>query len=154
MGRLVSLVAFVSLLTAKVAMAQNGNWGPWTFQSDSSLVGAGFKHDDGGSLVVACDKTKHIMQMFLIEPRATWHKGNSVKLILRTDLRQEMPLDAQVISPTIVAVKNDTTWGMSMVGKATQSFFTIGNGEYTRTFPTAGFKSSTQFPLQACGDHW
>lgn len=148
------VIAFAALaVSSAVGRAEIGKWGPWPSRPDGPFTAAGFKHDDGGALVIICDKAVHIISLVLEEPRAHWRLGDPKELIVKSDVGQEIKLSGGVIGPTRAAVKNEATFGLYMMGKS-HAFFAIGDGGYGRIFPMENFKSSVEVPLRACGDHW
>jgi hypothetical protein len=149
----VVVCALAVVLAPSAGAAEVGKWAPWTFERQTSLAATGYKHDDGGALVIACDQPKRMMLLFWLEPRAKWHQGDLMRVTIRTDVAGELVVDGQVIGSTTAGVKNDATLGLVMMSKA-KDLFVLGNGEYARVFPAAGFEASVAVPLRACGDHW
>ena len=97
MKRLACALAFGLLASA----ALSAEWEPWQTPKDSPFVGAGFKHDDGGTLLVLCDKQKRLMSLMLNEPRASWKEGDTMEWQTRGDDGSQMkPSTGVVIGPT------------------------------------------------------
>jgi hypothetical protein len=70
MSRAVLLTcAFVLAVASSRAFA--ADWAPWPTPKGSSVVSAGFTHDDGGALVVMCDTQKRLISIWIREPRAS-----------------------------------------------------------------------------------
>lgn len=147
-------LAFVMFLTAPWAASAQavGAWGPWP-STDSTYVMAGFKHDDGGSLVVTCNQSKHLMVMMFIEPRATWRVGDSKQFLIRADTGNEERVSATVMDSHVALVHADATLALNVMGSALRATVT-GDGDYGRVWPMKGFRSSAEVPMRACGDHW
>lgn len=144
--------AFALMLALPASNAFADDWVPWP--DLSPFVGAGYKHDDGGALIVICNPSKKLMSYLLREPRASWHKGDSMKVQTRADDGSQMqPSTGQVIGPQVIVVGEESTWDLSIMGKGTQFFFT-GVGGYARVWPVSNFKQATTPVLEACGDHW
>jgi hypothetical protein len=140
-----------SLTTANAA---TGEWGPWPSPKDSSFVVAGFKHDDGGALMVMCDPKTKLMSLGIEEPRANWAAGTPMEVITKADTGQSNgPSHGVAIAPTRIIVKDDSTWDLSTMGNAKASFAT-GVGGYARIYPTTNFKKAIDPVLTACGDHF
>ncbi len=88
-----------------VAVAGEGAWGPWSSPSTPALVGAAFTNDDGGALLIACDKTKRLIGYVLREPRANWEKGSQIRVTTRADDgSQTGPSRGVAINSTSLAV--------------------------------------------------
>jgi hypothetical protein len=150
MNRLACALAFD--LIASVAFG--AEWGPWQVAKDSPFVAAGFKHDDGGTLLVMCDTQTKLMSLMLNEPRAKWKAGETMKLTTRADDGTDSGASTGVvIGPTQLVVKDESTFDLYVMGKA-KSFFATGARGYARIWPTANLKKSTAPVLGACGDHW
>jgi len=133
-------------------LAETGRWGPWP--SDLTAVAAGFKQDDGGTLIIQCDKSKRFMSYVLEEPRAHWQKGAPVSVTVRADDgSQTGPSTGVVIGQTRLIVGEQSIWDIVTMSTA-KSFFAIGDGAYARIFPTANFRDALDPVLQACGAHW
>jgi hypothetical protein len=133
-------------------IAETGTWGPWP--SDLTAVAAGFKHDDGGALIIQCDKTKRFMSYVLEEPRAHWQKGAPISVTTKADDGATTgPSAGVVIGPTRLVVGEQSTWDIVTMGNA-KTFFAIGDGVHARVFPTANFRTALDPVLRACGDHW
>jgi len=152
-----ALVAVLTIMLVATSGAFCGNQ-IWSLSSPSSLpsgfVGADYTHDDGGALVILCDKSKNLISYLLIDPRAHWEKGAQVSLTTKADEgSQSGPTAAFVLEPTKLIVEEQSTWDISTMGKAT-SFFAMGDGVHARIFPVANFRQATTPVLQACGDHW
>jgi TPR repeat protein len=140
--------------TLAASEAVPGEWGPWPSPKDSPLVSAGFRHDDGGALVVMCDTSKRLISIGLEEPRAQWRTGEPMSVTTRADDGTQMqPSTGVVIGPTRLVVGEESTWDLHVMGQA-KSFFAIGVGGYARIFPTVNFRKVTETVLRACGDHW
>ena len=78
----------------------------------SPLVGVGYTHDDGGALIVICDTSKKLMSFALKEPRASWHKGDTMKVQTRADDGTQMqPSTGQVIGPQEIVVGEEFNVG-------------------------------------------
>jgi hypothetical protein len=134
--------------------AAGAEWAAWPRQQGSPMVAAGFKHDDGGTLLIVCDTQKRLMSILLSEPRATWKEGDTIKVTTRADDGSQMaPSTGIVIGPTSIVVKDESTWDLYTMGKA-NGFFATGVGGYARVWPTTNFKKMTGPVLKACGDNW
>jgi len=117
-------------------------------------VAAGFKHDDGGALIVMCDTKAKLMSLGIEEPRASWTAGTPMEVTTKADIgKTNGPSHGVVIAPTRVIVKDDSTWDLSTMGDA-QAFFAIGVGGYARIYPTENFRKAVDPVLAACGDHF
>ncbi len=139
-------------LSAGPAVA--ADWGPWPLQSGSPFVAAGYKHDDGGALIVMCDKKEKVISLALQETRADWTPGTTMKFMTRTDDGTQLNDDVGfVIDKTHLVLKEPSTWHLYAMGKATATF-AVGTGTYARVFPVANLKRATEPVLAACGDHW
>jgi hypothetical protein len=150
--RLVCTLPFVVAATAAVA----AEWIPWPTPKGSTWVGAGFKHDDGGSLVIICDPNKKLISYVLVEPRAHWQTGTTVVVRVKADDGTETPntpSSGAVIEPTQLVVGEESTWDLYIMGQASH-FFAVGAGDYARIFPVANLKEATTPVLRTCGDHW
>jgi hypothetical protein len=129
-------------------------WERWPLGAPG-YVATGFKHDDGGSLVVMCDTAKMLIYLGLIEPRANWQPGQQMQFMTRTDTGGDVNNTVGYVKSRdqLVLSAEDTTWHLHAMGKAT-IYFGVGTGEYARVFPAAGFRKAVEPVLQACGDHW
>jgi hypothetical protein len=127
-------------------------WGPWPTAKDD-LVAAGYKHDDGGALVVQCGTKIKLISIILQEPRASWQAGGRMNFMTRPDGIQIAPAKALVVDPTTLELKEDATRNLTAMGKAT-NYFAVGTGEYARIFPAADFRKSVEPVMEACGGHW
>jgi hypothetical protein len=154
-----ALKPFISVLFAAVvasgAVASDwGHWGPWPTPKDSPFIGAGFKHDDGGTLIILCDTKTKLISLLLEEPRASWQPGTQLNFMTRVDTVPDPGASkAFVIGPTRYVVKEEATFHLMAMGQAT-SYFAVGMGDYARIFPAAHFRNTTDSVLRACGDHW
>lgn len=131
-----------------------GEWGPWPSAPDSPFVAAGFRHDDGGALVIMCNTKEKIMSLGIEEPRASWTPKTPMEVTTKADTGQTNgPSYGLAIAPTRVVVKDDSTWDLSTMGNA-RVFFAIGVGGYARIYPIANFRKFVDPVLAACGDHF
>jgi hypothetical protein len=130
-------------------------WRPLEGAKGSPFVSAGFKHDDGGSLIVACDTQSRLISIVMDEPRANWRPGATLSLTTRADdgSEQKPASTGLVIGPARLIIKDEATWDLSTAGRA-KVFFATGVGGYARIWPAANFKTATDSVLKACGDHW
>ncbi len=148
--RLASAVPIVSL--TYMAVAGEGAWGPWSSPSTPALVGAAYTDDDGGALLIACDKTKKSIGYVLREPRAHWEKGSQIAVTTRADDgSQTGPSKGIAINSTSLAVGDEAASDISAMGKGKVNF-EIGAGGYTRVFPASNFKAALEPVLRTCGD--
>lgn len=148
-------IVITSVLVLMLGSASNAFAAEWVRFADSEpFVGVGYTHDDGGTLLVSCNKSKKLMAYMLKEPRANWTKGETMKVQIRADDGTQMQAsDGQVIAPQEIVVGEESTWDMFVMGKAAV-FFASGVGGYARVWPVSNFKQATTPILQACGDHW
>lgn len=150
--RIIAACALVLMFGLPASNAFAVDWVAWP--GPSPLVGVGYTHDDGGALIVICDTSKKLMSFALKEPRASWQKGDTMKVQTRADDGTQMqPSTGQVIGPQEIIVGEELTWDLSVMGKGTQFFFT-GVGGYARVWPVSNFKEATAPVLAACDDHW
>jgi hypothetical protein len=149
-----ALIAFLAV-TCLAPGANSTEWRSWPTPKDSPFVGAGFKHDDGGSFVVLCDTKARLMSILIVEPRAKWQSGATMNVITRADDGTESnPASAAVvIGATQIVIKERSTFDLFTAGKA-KTFFATGVGGYARIWPVVNFKKATDSVLKACGDHW
>lgn len=146
--------AALAALWPGVVSADFQAWGPWSLPNFPSLIGTQFVHDDGGSLTIVCDRSKHLISYILTEPRANWQLGSTIEVKTRADDGSETgPSHGHVLKADALTVLEESTWDISTMGKAT-TWFAIGAGGYARIFLSKGFKVSTEPVLRACGDHW
>jgi hypothetical protein len=145
---LLSLLSFASPASADQA------WAPWPTGA-AGYVAAGFRHDDGGSLVVMCDTTKKLLHLGLIEPRANWQRGQQMKFMTRPDSGDDVidSLGRVTRRDEVTVSPEDTTFHLNAMGTATGGI-AVGTGEYARVFPAAGFRKAMERVLKACGDSW
>ncbi len=152
MLRVIAVVVGLLGFTSSVAMG--AEWGPWPAPKDGSFAAAGFKHDDGGALVIVCNTRARLISILIEEPRARWNKGATMSVTVRSDNGTELkPSTGVVTGPTQLIVQEQATWDLWIMGKANK-FFATGVGGYARIFPTANFKPITAPVLAACGDRW
>lgn len=129
-----ALKSFISVLLAaaaasRVVAGDLGHWGPWPTPKDSPFVGVGFKHDDGGALIVLCDTKTKLISLLVEEPRASWQPGTQLSFMTRVDIGSDPGASkAIVIGPTRYVVKEEATFHLFAMGQAT-SYFAIGTGE-------------------------
>lgn len=129
-------------------------WGPWPTSPAGHIVAAGYKHDDGGALVVMCDRASKLISLGLQEPRANWTPGSPKKFMTRADDGTQLNEDVGIVlDKTLLILKEPSTWHLSAMGKASATF-AVGTGEYARIFPVANFRKAIEPVLAACGDHW
>jgi hypothetical protein len=92
---------------------------------DRPHVFAGFTHDDGGRLIVMCDKEKRRISISLVEPRAQWQADESIKVTTRSDVpisgisgdgTQMHPSTGVVIKPTQLVIYEESTWDLFVMG--------------------------------------
>jgi hypothetical protein len=134
--------------------AIGGEWASWPTPKDNIWVGAGFKLDDGGALIITCDQAKKHISYTLDEPRAHWQTGAKIAvLVLADDGKQTQLSTGVVINPTQLVVWEESTRDLNTIGHA-KSFFGIGAGGYGRIFPVTNLREATAPVLTACGDHW
>ena len=132
--------------------ALKGEWEPSV--SDLTATAVGFKHDDGGALIIQCDTKERLISYEFVEPRAHWTKGAKIIVTARADDGSSTgPSTGIAIGPTRLLVGEQSTWDIVTMGNA-KSFFFVGAGDYARTFPTRAFKTALEPVLHACGDHW
>ena len=113
-------------LMCAATMGVCGEWGPL------SANAAGFAHDDGGSLIIACNAERKLIFVGLKEPRAKWQTGETHQVTTRADDGTEMkPSPAHVIAPNQLMMGEDSTWHLAVMGKA-KAFFATGVGGYAR----------------------
>ena len=137
-----------------VASSDFQAWGPWSLPNLPSLIGTQFLHDDGGSLTIMCDRTKHLISYILTEPRANWQKDSTIEIKVRADDGTETgPTHGHVLKADAAAVLEESTFDIHTMGKAT-TWFAMGDGVYARIFLAANFRKAMEPVLQACGDHW
>jgi len=149
MKRLVVCALALGLATLQAA---SGEWRSWPSSKDSLFVAAGFRHDDGGALIVMCDPEAKLMSIGIEEPRASWTAGTPMEITTKADTgRTNGPSHGVAIAPTRLVVKEQSTWDLSTMGNA-KSFFAIGVGAYARIYPTANFRKVVDPVLAASGD--
>jgi hypothetical protein len=66
--------------------ATSGEWKIIPTPKAPGYLFAEFRHDDDGRLFVMCDKEARLITISLVEPRATWKTGESIKVTLRSDV--------------------------------------------------------------------
>jgi len=134
--------------------ARATDWGPWPLNPQSHFVAAGYKHDDGGALIVMCDTDRKLISLALEEPRANWTQGTAIKFMTRTDDGAQLNDDVGLaVDKTHVVLTEPSTWHLNAMGKA-HGTFAVGTGEYARIFPAPNFRNAVEPVLKACGDHW
>jgi hypothetical protein len=69
MRSLLLAIALVALPANAYAGFQQ--WSPWSNPDQPDLVGADFTHDDGGRLLILCNKTKNLISYVFKETRAS-----------------------------------------------------------------------------------
>lgn len=150
--RLACAVPVIFLPYVAVAGEGEGAWGSWSSPSTPALVGAAFTDDDGGALLVACDRTKKLIGYVLREPRANWEKGSQIGVTTRADDgSQTGPSKGVAINSTSLAVGEEATSDISTMGKGTV-YFEMGAGGYARNFPATNFKAALEPVLRTCSD--
>jgi hypothetical protein len=127
-------------------------WVRWP--TDRTAVAGGFKDDDGGSLVIACETNSKLLLLTLVEPRASWQGATPMRFMTKIDdgtqLNETM---GSVTSPMQLVVRTDVASHVAAMGRAAVSF-TVGTSDYARSFPAANFRRSIEPVLAACGGHW
>lgn len=153
MSRLHQVACPVALIFLPyAAVAGEGAWGPWYSPSTPALVGAAFTDEDGGALLIACDKTKKLIGYVLREPRANWEKGSQVGVTARADDgSQTGPSKGVAINSTSLAVGEEATSDISIMGKG-EAHFELSAGGYARVFPATNFKAALDPVLRSCGE--
>jgi hypothetical protein len=134
------------------ALAGDRQWGPWSSPSKPELVGADFTHDDGGKLLIYCNKSKNLISYIFNEPRAHWQEGSKIPLKVRADDESETTSNGIAINSAALLVAEEATFDLSTMGQGAV-WFAIGAGGYARIFLAEGFKKFTEPVLRACGDH-
>jgi hypothetical protein len=151
---LAGVFGLFALATFAPVRAKEGEWGPWPLSSDSPFVAAGYKHDDGGALIVMCNTKTRLISLVLQETRADWTLGATMKFMTRADDGTELNDDVGlVLDKTHLILKESSTWHLNAMGKA-RATFAVGTGEYARIFPAANFRRAVEPVLAACGDRW
>jgi hypothetical protein len=143
----------VVVMPYATAQAGQGAWGPWSNPSMPFAVADAFVQDDGGTLIIACNKTNQLLSYIFTEPRANWQQGTKIKITTKADDGSETTSTGYVVGSTGLAVTEQATADISTMGKA-KTYFGIGDGVYARIFPAVNFRKSMEPVLQACGDHW
>jgi hypothetical protein len=148
-------LACALVLGLATSEAISADWQPWPSPKDSPLVAAGFRHDDGGAFIVACDTKARLISILIEEPRASWQAGATMPVTTRADdgTERKPASTGVVIGPTRLVIKEDSTWDLWTAGQA-KAFFATGVGGYARIWPVGNLKRATDSVLKACGDHW
>lgn len=148
------LACALALALAGSGAMMAGEWGPWPTSTDNPLVAAGFKHDDGGALIVMCDPKIKIVSIGIEEPRASWQPGATMNVITKSDDGAALPpSNGVVIAPTRLVIKYQATFDLWTMSNA-KNIFAVSVGDYVRTYPTAKFREAVDPILRACGDHF
>jgi hypothetical protein len=84
--RLICKLALLLALVFGASPATCGEWGPIPTPKEQPFVFAGFKHDDGGRLILMCNKESRLITISFVDPRAEWKTGESIKVMLRSDV--------------------------------------------------------------------
>jgi hypothetical protein len=87
----------------QTAGAGDRQWGPWSSPSTPDLVGADFTHDDGGRLLIYCNKTKNLIGYILNETRAHWQEGSKIAVMVRADDGSESKSTGIAINSTAIS---------------------------------------------------
>ena len=147
------IVGMLALICASVADA--AEWGPWPLaENDGRIVAAGYKHDDGGALIILCDVQSRSISLVFQEPRAKWEAGTKIPFTtLPDDGAQLSPSNGAVLGPNAIVIKAESTFHVFSMGQAHNSF-AVRTGPYARIFPASGFRPAIEVVLKACGDHW
>jgi hypothetical protein len=103
--------------------AISADWQPLPTPTDSPLVAAGFRHDDGRAFIVACDPSARLIFVLIEEPRASWQEGARMPVTTRADDGTERKPGSTgvVIGPTRLIIKEDSTWDLWTAGQARRS---------------------------------
>ena len=95
-------------LSAHRAVA--ADWGAWPLSTGTPFVAAGYRHDDGGALVVMCDTKTKLMSLAFQEPRASWSQGSTMKFMTRSDDGTQLNDDVGlVLDKTHLILKEPST---------------------------------------------
>jgi|ERR1700722_680924 len=147
-------LALGALLVGLSASAAVAEWKSWPISADNPLVAAGFKHDDGGTLLVICNRKTKLMSIAVEEPRAHWEPKTPIEVTTRADTGESNgPSHGFVIAPTRLVVEEQSTWDINTMSHA-KAFFAMGAGGYARIYPVEGFREMVEPILMACGDHF
>jgi hypothetical protein len=148
-------LACALVLALATSEAISADWQPLPTPTDSPLVAAGFRHDDGGAFIVACDAKARLIFILIEEPRASWQEGATMPVTTRADdgTERKPASTGMIIGPTRLVIKEDSTWDLLTAGQA-KAFFATGVGGYGRIWPVGDLKRATDSVLKACGGHW
>ena len=150
------------LLVGLGASAAAAEWVPWPSSPDSPPnidspappVVAGFKHDDGGKLLVICDTGTRLISIGVEEPRAHWQPGTPMDVTTKADTgASNGPSHAVVIDPTRLIIKEHSTEDLRTMGQAKASFV-MDAGGYARSYPMENFRTVVAPVLAACDGHF
>jgi hypothetical protein len=147
------VVAFFIICLMSAPYARSADWEAWPLPTDSPFVAAGYKHDDGGALVIMCDTKTKLISLALQETRANWTPLINMRFITKADTGDMVEDVGIVLDKTHLILKEPATWHLNTMGKA-KATFAIGTGEYARIFPVLNFQKATEPVLAACGDTW
>ena len=144
----------VGALALTTSLGMSAEWARWSTSDASALVAAGFKQDDGGSLMVMCSPKTNLVSIGLEEPRAHWETGASINVIVKPDEGTTLkPSTALVVDPTRLIIKNEATVDLFKM-QHSKYFFSTTVGDFVRVFPTANFITVVDPILRACGNHF
>jgi hypothetical protein len=150
LGVTMRLICKLALLLPVVFASSPATSGEWKIIPTPKAPGylfAEFKHDDDGRLFVMCDKEAKLITIGLVEPRATWKTGESIKITVRSDVpmehvsgdgRQPEPSTGVVIGPTQLGIypDNDSNWDfIIMVMALAKDHFTVSAAGYRALSP-------------------
>ena len=132
-----ALAAFLLASSASAAVAQ---WMPWPPSPSSPMsvdlppVAAGYKHGDGGFLVVACDTRRKLMWIGVHEPRARWQPGAPIDVTTRADTGASTgPLQGVVTDSSYLRSDQQPELVLRTMDQA-KGFFAVTAGGYERIY--------------------
>ena len=153
-------VALGALLLAGSISAAAAQWMPWPPSPESPMsvdlppVAAGYKHGDGGVLVVACDTRRKRMWIGLHEPRARWQPGAPIDVTTRTDTGASTgPLQGVVTDSSYLRSEQQPALVVRTMDQAKGSFAVTAGG-YERIYLMENFRKMVDPVLSACGEHF
>jgi hypothetical protein len=148
---MVAAVVAVSVMLP-IPLASSAEWTDWLVSTDEWQVAAGYKQNDGGSLIVTCDTQTKLISIRFEEPLAEWEKGTTVDVSIKSDDGTVLPPSLGLVTaPTRLILENQHPFDLAtMVGA--KRFFTVIVGSRARTFPILNFQRVVGKVLRACGE--
>jgi hypothetical protein len=62
---IVKTMSCACLMLLSISETRSAEWGTWPASKGSPYVAAGFRHDDGGALVIACDPKARLISIVI-----------------------------------------------------------------------------------------